>query len=144
MSDFEEKDQKLVNFPEGLHPVELYYKGDMETRGDVLLNHPEVTGFIYLHEDVITKAYFPKKVVNFKATSEDNKKVIAAVSGSTDEFTPFCVPEKMLLCDALHFTDYSQFVKGTTSVSVGKFLKENKKDLPSPPQEFSSDAKIKT
>ena len=144
MSDFEEKDQKLVNFPEGLHPVELYYKGDMETRGDVLLNHPEVTGFIYLHEDVITKAYFPKKVVNFKATSEDNKKVIAAVSGSTDEFTPFCVPEKILQCDALHFTDSNKFAKGTSSVSVGKFLRDNKKNLPSLPQEYNSDAKIKS
>ena len=61
MSDFEEKNQKLADFPEGLHPVELFYKGDMETRGDVLLSHPEVIGFIYLHEDVITKAYFPKR-----------------------------------------------------------------------------------
>ena len=42
MSDFEEENLKLADFPEGLHPVELFYKGDMETRGDVLLSHLEV------------------------------------------------------------------------------------------------------
>ena len=64
-------------------------------------------------------------MVNFKATTESNKKVIAAVSRDMEENTPFCVPEKLLFSDALHFTDTNKFTKVTLSVLVGKFIKEN-------------------
>ena len=56
---------------------------------------------------------------------------------------PFCVPGKTLLCDGLHFTDFTKFSEGTSSIPVGKFLKENEKTLPPLPEEYSSDTKIK-
>ena len=93
--EFEERDLKLAAYSKGDHPLDLFLKGDVETRGDVILNHPDVIGFVYLNDDIITKAFLPKKVINFKATKDANKKVIVAVSGDTEEYTPFCVPEKL-------------------------------------------------
>ena len=93
--EFEEKELELATYSEGNHPLYLFLKGDDETRGGVILNHPDVIGSVYLNEDIITKAFLPKKAVNFKTTKQANKKVIIAVSGDTEEYTPFCVPEKL-------------------------------------------------
>ena len=93
--EFEEKGLELATYPKGSHPLDLFLQGDIETRGDVILTHPDVIGFVYLNKDIITKAYLLKKVVNFKVTTQVNKKVIVAVSGDTEEYTPFCVPEKL-------------------------------------------------
>ena len=60
------------------------------------LNHPDVLGFVYLNDDVITKSFLPKKVVNFKTKS----KVVVAVSGDTKEYTPFCVDGNRLFSDS--------------------------------------------
>ena len=83
--EFEEKGLELATYPKGSHPLDLFLQGDIETRGDVILTHPDVIGFVYLNEDIITKTYLPKKVVNFKATTQANKKVIVVVSGDTEE-----------------------------------------------------------
>ena len=85
------------------------------------LNHPDLIDFIYLNENIITKVFLPKKAVNFKATTQANKKVIVSVSGDTEEYTPFCVPEKSLLSDGLHFTDFFKFSEGTSSIPIRFF-----------------------
>ena len=64
-------------------------------------------------------------------------------SGWTFQRGPFCVPEKSLLGDGLHFTDYNKFSESTSSIPVGKFLNENIDDLPSLPDEYSTDTKVK-
>ena len=79
----------------------------------MILNHSVVTVFIYMYDDIITKAFLPKKVVNFKATTQANKKVIALVSGDTEENTHFCVLDNLIFSDALHFTGTSRFSKVT-------------------------------
>ena len=111
----------LATYQKGNHPLDLFLKDNSEKRGDVILNRPDVIGFVYLTEDILTKALCLKKVVNFKANTQANKKVIIAVSGDTEEYTPFCVPEKTLLSDELHFTDFTKFSEGTSSIPVGKF-----------------------
>ena len=94
----------------------------------MILNHPDVIGFIHLNKDIITKALLPKKVVNFKATTRANKKVVVATSGDTEEYTLFCVLEKALLSNGLYFTNLKKFLEGTSSIPVGKCLKENEKN----------------
>ena len=60
----------------------------------MILNYSDVMGFLYLNKDIITKAFLPKKVVNFEASTQASKKVIVAVSGNIEKYTPFYVPEK--------------------------------------------------
>lgn len=93
------------------------------------MNHPDVIGFVYINEDISKKAFLPKKLVNFKASTQANKKVIVAFSGDTEDYTPFLF-QKKLLSNGLHFTDYNRFSEYTSSILIGKFLKENEKNLP--------------
>ena len=81
-------------------------------------------GFIYRF---IRKAFLPKKTINFKATSTEKRNTIAAVSGDPDAYTPFSVSETELFSNPLHLADCTTLNKKTSSVPVGKFLKDNKK-----------------
>ena len=139
---FEELGLSKEKYSDDIHPLYLFLEGNVETRSNVLLNHPDVTGFIYMQDDVVTKAFLPKRVVNFKA-SPDKRNNIVAVSGDAEDYIPFSVPEKDLLSDTLHFTDCTNLNSKTPSIAVGRFLKDNAADLPDLPQEFNTDAKIK-
>ena len=139
---FEDKDLATPQYDDDSHPLFLYLHGTVQLRSDIILNHPDVTGFVYLHDDVITKAFLPKKIINFKSTSEDRNN-IAAVSGDTDDYTPFLVPEKNLFSDALHITDCTELNKATPAIALAKFLKECGKDQLTLPKEFESDNKTK-
>ena len=85
---------RVTNCPEfqdDSHPLYIFFQGNVQDRSDVILNHPDVTGFIYLHDGVARKAFLPKKVINFKATSAERRNTIVAVSGDPDEYMPFSV-----------------------------------------------------
>ena len=136
--EFESDDKEEPTYRVGENPLELFIEGDTEMRGEIILNHPDVIGFIYLNDDVITKAFLPKKMVNFKS----NTKVIIAVSGDTEDFTAISVHDKALFGDSLHLTDFKNFTVESATISVGKHLKENADDLPNLPNEFSTATKI--
>ena len=70
---FEEKGLTKTKYTEDEHPLCMFLNGDSETRGDIILTHPDVIGFVYLHDDSIVKAFLPKRVVNFKATNREKK-----------------------------------------------------------------------
>ena len=53
--------QKQKSYKEGMHPVDLVLNGDLDARSDVLLSHPDVIGFLFIHEGILTKAYLPQK-----------------------------------------------------------------------------------
>ena len=95
-------------------------------------------GYVYLNDDVITKAFLPKKLLNFKT----NTKVINAVSGDTEDFTAISVHDKALFGDSLHLTDFKNFAIESATISVGRHLKDNIDNLPSLPNEFSTAAKV--
>ena len=137
--EFESEDKEEATYNVGENPLDLFIEGDTEMRGEILLNHPDVTGFIYLNDDVITKAFLPKKMVNFK----NNTKVIISVSGDTEDFTAISVHDKALLGDSLHLTDSNKFSITSAMVQVGKHLKDNAQDLPDLPKEFSTEARVK-
>ena len=52
-----------------------------------------------------TNAFLPKKVVNFKATSKEKRKVIIAISGDSQDHIPFSISEMDLMSNTLHLTD---------------------------------------
>ena len=139
---FEELGLPKVSYADDTHPLYLFLEGNIETRSNVLLNHPDVTGFIYLNDDILTKAFLPKRVVNFKKTP-DKRNTIVAVSGDTEDFTPFAVPEQDLLSDTFHFTNCENINSRTPSISAGRYLKDNQAQLPNLPAEFDTDAKIR-
>ena len=112
-------------------------------RTDVILNHPDVIGFMYIYEDSVRKAFLTSKIVNFKATNPLKRNTIIAVSGDTENYIPFSVPETELFSDTLHITDCLTLNKKTPSIGVGKYIKENEKDIQGLPEEFDTDAKIK-
>ena len=130
-------------FQEDSHPLYIFFQGNIQDRSDVILNHPDVTGFIYLHDGVARKAFLPKKVINFKATSAERRNTIVAVSGDPDEYTPFSVSESELFSDTLHLTDCATLNKKTPFVPVGKFIKEHDKHIKNLSDKFDTDAKIK-
>ena len=109
-----------------MHPVELFLNGDLDARSDVLLTHPDVIGFLFVHEGILTKAYLPKKVVNFEAPASEDRKSIVAVSGTCSEYTPFSVSEEILLSDVFHITDCDKFIKTFPTSNITKFAKDNK------------------
>ena len=141
--EFDDKDQTPESYPDDQNPINIYIQGNAETRSDVILNHPDVIGFVYLNENIVTKAFLPKKVINFKTSDPSKKKIIVAVSGDTDEFTPFSIPEQDLFSDTLHFSDSTKLEKETPSISIAKFLKDNADLLSELPSEFDSESKVK-
>ena len=112
-------------------------------RSDVILNHPDVLGYMYLYEDNIRKAFLVNKVVNFKASSSSKKNNIVAVSGDTQDYIPFSVPEVDLFSDVFHITDCIKLNEKTPQIGVGKFIKDNAKEVLGLPEEFDTDAKIR-
>ena len=115
---FEEKGLTKTKYPDNEHPLYMFLTGDPETRGDIILTHPGVIGFVYLHDESIVKAFLPKRVVNFKATSKEKRKVIVAVSGDTKDHIPFSISEMDLMSDTLHLTDCVSLNKSTPVISV--------------------------
>ena len=45
--EFYDKSDEAIKYPEGTSPAEIYIEGDLETRTDVILNHPDVIGFVF-------------------------------------------------------------------------------------------------
>ena len=142
MLSFEDEASVLYPFPPDEHPVTLYARGDPETRRNVILHHPEVNGFIFLHEGVISKGHFTKKITDFRCPPVPNRNIIAAVSGTPDEFTPFSVIESEFFTDALHFTDKDDEDQIFNTVSIFKFIEDNRKKIEIPNM-FSTDTKAK-
>ena len=140
---FEQKDLVREEYNDDVHPLYLYLLGDKEMRSDVLLNHPDVIGYVYLYEDNVRKAFLVNKVVNFKASDPSKRNAMIAVSGDPENYIPFSVPEIDLLSDTLHITDCMTLNKKTPSIGVGKYIKENEKEIQGLPKDFDTDAKIK-
>ena len=65
---FEEKGLPKASYTNDLHPLYMFLNSDLDTRGEIILNHLDVIGFVHLHDDNISKAYLPKKVVNFASS----------------------------------------------------------------------------
>ena len=74
------------------YPFCMYLEGDTETRGDIILTHSDVTGFVHLQDDTVVKAYLPKRVVNFKASCKEKIKVIVAVREYIQDHIPVRLP----------------------------------------------------
>ena len=80
-------------------------------RSNVLLIHPDVIGFLFVHEGMITKAYLRKKIVNFESTVSKDRKSIVAICGTCSEYTPFSVSEETFLSNVYYITDYEKDIK---------------------------------
>ena len=140
---FEDETLSPATYSDEDHPLVLFLKADAEGREDILLSHPDVIGFVYIQENSISKAFLPKKIINFKATAPENKKIIAAVTGDTEDFTPFSIAVEEILNNCPFMTDCSSLNENTPAISIAKYVKDNLKDLPKLPNQFSSDAKTK-
>ena len=90
----------------------------------MILNHPDVIGFLFVHEGKLIKAYLPKKVVSFQATTSEDRKSVVAVSGTCSEYTPFSVSEEILLRDVYHITNCDKFIKTFPISNITNFDKE--------------------
>ena len=120
-------------------PLDLFLNANPDTRLNILLNHPLVYGFVYIMDETITKAFLPKQTIDWSS----NKRYVAAVSGTPQDYTPFCVLEQFLLGDTPHLTDPVKFNKNVKSASIGKFIKDNRKSLKNLPASANTDAKSK-
>ena len=119
MNTFDVAHEK-VNFPKNQNHIKLFVQEHIDTRSEVLLSHPEVLGFVYIHQDVITKTFFPRKVVNFKVKCSSKRKSITSVSGSSEEYSQFSVQEKILLSNHLHPSDSKRFLDEAPKLNIWK------------------------
>ena len=111
-----------ISYPEGNSLAEIYLQGDLETRLDVLFNHPDVKCFLFSYDGVIDKAYLRTKVVDFRSSS--NKKIFDAVSSIVQNYTSFFVDDKILLGDVHYLSNCTKFNKSVTQINVTKDLKD--------------------
>ena len=109
--EFQRKGLIKTNYTDDEHPLYMSLNGDSETRGDIILTHPHVIGFVYLYDDSVVKTFLPKRVVNFKTTNREKRKIIVAVSGDTQDHIPFSISELDLTSDTLHLTDCASLNK---------------------------------
>ena len=123
----------------GQNPIDLYFESDSDTRANILLNHPQVIGFVYFNEGSVTKAFLPKRIIDWTSS----RKIIAAVSGSPDDFVPFSVTESDLCSNNLFLCDLVKFDEKVKSKAVGQYFKHKRKQLEVVPECASTDAKAK-
>ena len=129
---FESKDKSFV-FPIGEHPLDLFFQGDYGTRVNILFNHPEVEGFAYVYEDILTKAFLATRIVDFKKSRSNQ---VVAVNGNFSEFVPFVVLESLLFSNSLHYSN-GDLDDSIQSEKAGKWLTKNKGKYPPLPDEFA-------
>ena len=130
--------------PQGITPSEidvlaLYVKSDLETRIEILTSHPQVAGFVFLEKGMLTKAYFPKKVRDWSSTT--TKHSVAALTGCPSSHTAFSVDDTDLGGDNTYLVDTPRCHESVKHISVTKFLKDNKKELPTLPSWSDTDLK---
>ena len=115
-------------YKNGLNPLELYLKGPIEERSDIILNHPDVRGYIYVHDRIVTKAMLPKKVVKYDSKDEEDHyfKVIVAVSGTVEDYVPFYAPENTVLSDNHHLEVSPKRHKDVKTCSFAKYANINR------------------
>ena len=127
-------------YEKGQHPLEVLHASDKEGRSELLLNHPGIVGFIIKQGDHLRKAFFCTKIIDWAATNTDQFKTIAYINGTTDEFTPFSIPECDLLSDQIHLiSSQDKLVQGTKTCSIHKYVRDNKKTLNIPSSFFADD-----
>ena len=130
--------------PQGIQPcdddpMELYLRSDLETRTEILVSHPQVAGFVFLEKNHLTKAFFPKKVRDW--ASKPSKNIIAAVTGCPESYTAFSVSDKVLGSDNTYLVESPDMHDDVRTITVTKFLKDNKKNLANLPS--WTDAELK-
>ena len=111
-----------------------------EVRLNLLLNHPKIFGFVYIVDGILTKAFLPKKSVDWTK----NREYIAAVSGNPHDYTPFSVPGDIISGDTPHLHEPVKLHSTLKSSAPGKFIVKNRKDLRNLPEEARTDAKAKS
>ena len=57
---FEEKELAKGKHVDDSHPLYLYLQGNIQTRSEEILNHSDVIGFVYMNDDIVTKAFLVK------------------------------------------------------------------------------------
>ena len=141
MSSFEDSTipDPLIEAGLGINPIDLYLTSNRETRLNILVNHPQVYGFIHFYEDTITKVFLPRRLIDWRS----NEKSVAAVSGTPEDFVPFSVPEEALTGNNLYLCEAVKFHEDVKSLPVARFFKDNGKKLEKVPECASSDAKAK-
>ena len=140
---FEEKGLPKASYANDLHHLYIYLNGDLDTRGKIIVNHPDAIGFVYLQNNIITEAYLPEKVVNFTTSSSEKWKMIVAFSGNTDDCRFIHVPQSILLSNTLYLIDSSTLNKKPPVISKPSFTNNNKDELPDLPDGFNTEAKLK-
>ena len=75
---FEKLSSSSLKFPDGSHTVDFYVKITNGKRADVLLNLQDVIEFIYVHENIVSKAF----VVKWNTDFGTNVRTVIAVSGT--------------------------------------------------------------
>ena len=100
--------------------MDLYVKIDNGKCANVLLNHQDVIEFIYVHENIVSKAFVVKRNTEFGT----NFRTVIVVSGNCYDVNPFKVAGKILFSDVIVF-NHTQSDDLFPSIQVGPFLSQS-------------------
>ena len=64
---FEWKENGMVMFTSGDHPIYLYFQGDYDIRVNAIFDHPKVECFACVYEEKLTKGFLSKRIIVFKS-----------------------------------------------------------------------------
>ena len=82
------------------YPADCYMTVERITRGDLILNHQLIVGYLSFLEGNLTNDFLFKRITNF----EESYRTIVSVSGACLQKTPTKIAERALLGDFFYFT----------------------------------------
>ena len=103
---FEDKVLRLAKYPDDEYYVPIFMQGNAEMWRNVIPDHPNVIGFIYLNYCIITKAFIVNTNINFKTSDLEKKTLIIAVSDDVDRYTHFYTSKLCLFGHNLEFNNF--------------------------------------
>ena len=84
-------------------PLKHFLECDSETRLDILLNHPQVEGFIFVKDSFISVDYLP--MIFFEIKGSSSVETIASINRFRKEYSVLTCPEERITSSVLYFTE---------------------------------------
>ena len=71
--EFYDTSDEAITYSKGASPAEIYIKRDLETRTDVILNHPDVIGFVFFVQRRSHEGFPPYESGELPSTQREQK-----------------------------------------------------------------------
>ena len=102
MTTFNSTDEPIL-FPKNSHPMLSFIKGDTKDKFNIITNHPQDEGVIFVENEDIKISYFPKVILEVDV-KENSKQILGYVTGELDDYNIVTVKKRNHTSDTHYFT----------------------------------------